>query len=74
MSLNPTAFSKALNIEVREDRVRRLEETKVNLCIECGSCSFVCPANRPLVQNNRLGKAEVRDYKAYLASLDGEKK
>ena len=28
----------------------------VNTCMLCGCCSFVCPANRPLVQNNRLAK------------------
>ena len=29
-------------------------------CIECGSCSFVCPANRPLVHSIRLGKNLIR--------------
>ena len=68
MKLNPTAFSKALNIESREDKVSRLEEYKINLCMECGCCSYVCPASRPLVQNNRMAKAEVREYKSHLAS------
>jgi len=26
-------------------------------CIECGSCQFTCPANRPLLDRIRLGKA-----------------
>lgn len=69
MSLNPTAFSKALNIENTEDRMARLEEYSVNLCMECGCCSYVCPASRPLVQNNRLGKTALREYKAHKASL-----
>ena len=30
-------------------------------CIECGSCSFVCPAKRPLVQSIRLGKKMLKD-------------
>jgi len=29
-------------------------------CIECGSCAYVCPSRRPLVQLFRRGKAEVR--------------
>ncbi len=62
MGLKPTAFSKALEIESKEDKVQRLEEYKINLCMECGCCSFVCPALRPLVQNNRLGKGVVREY------------
>ena len=27
-------------------------------CFECGSCSFTCPANRPLVDMIRVGKAK----------------
>jgi len=27
--------------------------------MECGSCSFTCPANRPLLDYIRLGKASV---------------
>ena len=69
LSLNPTAFSKALDFENKEERVARLEDAKILLCMECGCCSYVCPANRPLVQNNRLGKVEVREYKAHLATL-----
>lgn len=69
MYLNPTAFSRALNLGLTEDRVERLEAYKINLCMECGCCSFVCPAKRPLVQNNRLGKAEVRSYRSHQAGL-----
>lgn len=32
----------------------------VNYCMECGSCSFVCPAKRPLTQIMRVAKAELR--------------
>lgn len=74
VSLNPTAFARALELEGKEDRVQRLEENKIGLCMECGCCSYVCPANRPLVQNNRIGKAEVREYKTHLASLENAKK
>jgi electron transport complex protein RnfC len=28
-------------------------------CIECGSCSFICPAKRPLVETIRIAKKEV---------------
>lgn len=68
IGLNPTAFSKALGYGT-EEKMARLEEYSVNLCMECGCCSFVCPASRPLVQNNRLGKAALREYNAHKASL-----
>jgi len=35
----------------------------VMLCMECGSCSFVCPAKRPLTQVMRVAKAELRRKK-----------
>ena len=67
--LTPTRFSEALNLSDKERRYAMLEAEKINLCIECGCCSFVCPAHRPLVQNNRLAKGELRDHKAHVATL-----
>jgi len=28
-------------------------------CIECGSCSFICPSGRPLLQSIRVAKKEI---------------
>jgi electron transport complex protein RnfC len=39
--------------------------------MECGCCSYVCPARRPLVENNKLAKAALRKYQA---EKDGGKK
>ena len=36
-----------------------LESNHVYDCIECGSCSFICPANRPLLDHIRIGKERV---------------
>lgn len=36
-----------------------LEKNHVVDCIECGSCSFSCPANRPLLDHIRQGKRTV---------------
>ena len=36
-----------------------LMRLKVNLCMECGCCSYICPARRPLVQTNKLAKIQV---------------
>ncbi len=73
LGLNPVGYARALELDGKADRVAKLEELKINLCMECGCCSYVCPANRPLVQNNRIGKSEVREYKNYLKEL-GENK
>jgi electron transport complex protein RnfC len=33
----------------------------VDDCFECGSCAFVCPAKRPLVQFIRLARIQIRE-------------
>ena len=40
----------------------KLSKLKVNLCMECGCCSYICPAKRPLVQTNKLAKVLLRDW------------
>jgi electron transport complex protein RnfC len=35
------------------------ERFHVRACMECGSCSYVCPARRPIVQSIRLAKSEL---------------
>jgi len=30
-------------------------------CFECGSCAYVCPAKRPLVQFIRLARIQIRE-------------
>jgi electron transport complex protein RnfC len=37
----------------------RAETERITDCMECGSCSYVCPANRPLLDYVRLGKSTV---------------
>jgi electron transport complex protein RnfC len=64
MSLNPTAYAKAMSFTNDADRAEILEKEKVNICMECGCCSYVCPAKRPLVENNKLAKAALRDFNA----------
>ena len=74
MGLLPTSFAKAMNVDAAEERAARLTAAKVNLCIECGSCSFVCPAGRPLVENNRLAKADLREYSQKQKEKEGKVK
>jgi Na+-translocating ferredoxin:NAD+ oxidoreductase subunit C len=37
----------------------RAEKERITDCMECGSCSYSCPANRPVLDYIRLGKATV---------------
>ncbi len=56
--LDPRSIANAYKLRSGED----LEKLCVDLCMECGCCSYVCPANRPLVQTNKLAKAVLRNY------------
>ena len=51
-SLMPAAIEKAY----KAGNVDALKALKVNLCMECGCCAYVCPAKRNLVSVNRLAK------------------
>lgn len=43
----------------RKDKLQEAEEYNAADCIECGACSYICPANRPLVERIRLIKADI---------------
>jgi len=60
LSLMPVQIETAYRLG-RDDL---LDKLKVNICMECGCCSFGCPAHRPLVQTNKLAKARLMSYKA----------
>ena len=57
--IDPPAIAKAL----KTGDYAAMEKAGAELCMECGCCSFVCPAKRPIVQNNKLAKAALKDYK-----------
>ena len=60
MGLSPVTLAKASE---RGD-TDALEKNGLLSCMECGSCAFVCPAKRPLVQNMRIGKGLLREKKS----------
>ncbi|MCI8335749.1 MAG: electron transport complex subunit RsxC [Peptococcaceae bacterium] len=51
----------ALEGAYQAKNIDALKALKVNLCMECGCCSYICPANRPLVESNHLGKLLLRN-------------
>ncbi len=52
MGLMPMQLEKAYHAK----NVEALQTYKLNLCMNCGCCSYVCPANRPLAATNQLAK------------------
>lgn len=48
-----------LHSYAKKDDMENCEKYNITACIECGSCSYICPAKRHLVQNIRIGKKKV---------------
>ncbi len=55
MGLEPYLLEKQVNNQVWEDA----EVNRIMDCMECGSCHFICPSSRPLLDYLRLGKNKV---------------
>ena len=56
----------ALNLEpyllmvlAEQGLFEKAEKERITDCMECGSCSYICPARRPLLDYIRLGKSTV---------------
>ena len=58
LKLDPREIARAY----KKNEPENLKTLCVDLCMECGCCSYVCPAKRHLVQTNKLAKAVLRDY------------
>lgn len=74
MGLNPQILARYSQLGMLEEA----EAERIYDCIECGSCSFTCPANRPLLDWIRQGKGKVmgiiRARAAAAAAAKEEKK
>ena len=53
MNLMPLEIEKAF----RRKDISALQSLKTGLCMNCGACTYVCPANRKLAETNQLAKA-----------------
>lgn len=60
LGIDPRVLEKAY----ADKDLETLERACADACMECGCCSFICPAKRPLTQVNRLAKAALREARA----------
>lgn len=56
MNLMPQLYPKY----VKEGNIDGLKESYVNDCMECGSCTFICPAKIPIVSYIKTAKQKLR--------------
>jgi len=59
MGLMPTELEHAYD----ERDAELLKKLHVDLCMDCGACSYVCPAKRNLAEKNQLAKLFLRNNK-----------
>lgn len=58
--LNPSQLGQLARVGRHQDML----DYHIMDCIECGSCSYVCPSNIPLVQRFRVSKSLLREKQA----------
>ncbi len=61
-----------INANVMQGRFEDTLKYHVNDCMECGCCSYVCPASRNLVQSIRFAKSEIKRRAALKQSEGGK--
>ena len=61
MQLNPSMLGM---LATSSDYETMVTDYHLNDCFECGSCTYVCPSNIPLVQYFRISKSVIRDRAA----------
>lgn len=54
--LEPTTLATLVKFR----KIDELEKNGLSACIECGTCSYVCPSHIPLLDYIRQGKIDVR--------------
>ncbi len=57
LNLMPTAIAKEFN----RNNIEGLKKLNVSICMECGCCTYVCPAKIQLSMINRLSKKLVQE-------------
>ncbi len=60
LRLDPAVFAKAY----QHGDTDTLRKMRVDICMECGCCSYICPAKRPLVHYNKMAKEALRELDA----------
>ena len=62
VDINISAVEYAMKIKNEEKREAALIDTGVRQCVDCGCCSYVCPAHRPLLATNQDAKWWLKQY------------
>ena len=64
ININVPGVELAMRVKDDETKEKLLIATGVRQCVDCGCCSYVCPANRHLLATNQDAKAWLKKYAA----------
>ena len=62
IKINVPGVEIAMKVEDEAKKEKMLIETGVRQCVDCGCCSYVCPAHRHLLATNQDAKWWLKDY------------
>ena len=71
VGISVAMVDRAMNIKNEDKKAKMLIDTGVRQCVDCACCSYVCPANRPLLQINWDAKAFLKKYAAAQKEKEG---
>ncbi len=71
VGISVAEVDRVMNTKNEDAKARRLIATGVRQCVDCGCCSYVCPANRPLLQINWDAKSFLKKYAAAQKEKEG---
>ena len=74
VGISVAEVGRAMRVKNDDVKAKRLIESGVRQCVDCACCSYVCPANRPLLQNNWAAKAFLKQYAAAQKEKEGGNK
>ena len=71
ININVVAVDDAMKQKDEDKRAEALIDTGVRQCVDCGCCSYICPAHRPLLANNQEAKWWLKQYAAAQKEKEG---
>ena len=74
VGISVAMVDRALHIKNEDRRAKMLIDTGVRQCVDCACCSYVCPANRPLLQINGQANSFLKKYAAAQKEKEGGNK
>ena len=74
VSISVAEVDRAMRIKNADKKAQASIDTGVRQCVDCACCSYVCPANRPLLQINWDAKAFLKKYAAEQKEKEGGNK